>query len=200
MNDCQTSLGPDEETPLRLGKNVLSLDDLHNEPTISLEKIEFYEIVDLDPGNLLEHYVLRLSFKTFDPVKAQKNRRSALVRIGVAAEKFRFTNLDGQFFLQFAAQGVRLAFAIFNFSTRKFPFQPRCRIFTALANQDSFISKDQTSDNTDRWAQRRLHVYITFLVHNSLRQTTCPRATSKLPSQRNGLRIADVALVISRKA
>jgi len=52
--------------PLRPAKNVLPLDDLHNEPTISLQKIEFYEIVDLDPGNLLEHYVLQISFETFD--------------------------------------------------------------------------------------------------------------------------------------
>ena len=143
---------PMKRHQLRLGKNVLPLDDLHNEPTISLQKIEFYEIVDLDPGNLLEHYVLQISFETFDPVKAQKNRRSVLVRIGVAAEKLRFTNLDGQFFLQFAAQGIRLTFAIFNFSARKLPFQPKSRAFTALANQDSFISEEQTSDNTDGWS------------------------------------------------
>jgi len=151
----------------------LPLDYLHNEALISVQKIEIYEIVDLDPGNLLEYQVLRLSLEAFDPMEAQRNRRSVLVRIGIFAEKLRFTNIDGQLFLQFAAQGIRLAFAIFYFSSWKLPFQSKCGVLTTLANQHPAISKDQTSDNADRGLRRCLHLFdplTNYTLQGSLRE------------------------------
>src|ERR1051325_9927475 len=62
-------------------------------------------------------------------------------------------HIDGEFFLQFAAQSIIIALTRFYFSARKFPFQRKTTGVMTLADQELVVAKDQPGNDVDgRWS------------------------------------------------
>src|ERR1041384_323476 len=70
-------------------------------------------------------------------------------------------HINGEFFLQFAAQSITIALADFYFSAGKFPFQRKTPGVMTLADQELVVAKDQPGNDVDgRWSIG-FHVKVT---------------------------------------
>ena len=113
---------------------------------ISFQKIIVWKAISFFPNDFFEGHILGVATEFGDPIENQEERRTARIRIFVPRDFRANFSMNGQFFGEFAPEGVRRRFARLNFAAGKFPFQFMPGSAEPLRDQDLIIAFDHSGD------------------------------------------------------
>jgi hypothetical protein len=140
-------------------ERIPSYKKLFDNRSVTFEEVDVREIGDLNPGYLLEDYVLRVAVESTNKIETQRNRGSLQIAMSVLVNQYRLAHFNGQFFPQLAAQGVDIGLRLFDLASRKLPFEWKLAVWPTLANQQSAVSIDKPGNNVDHFGGILVHGY-----------------------------------------
>jgi len=132
--------------------------EVFDETAVGGEEFVGGEFFEFDPFELVENLVFEFAFEGRDCVELEIDCTTVPVVVADVGDVGSDGRADTEFFVEFAGEGLLGAFAVLDFSARKFPLQSHGLVRAALTDQDEAVAHDQSSHDEAKGGPRRTRV------------------------------------------